>query len=234
MRSNRKLALAALLGALVLSAIASASASAGTCVKKEGSTKYLLCVAGHSVEETATIEAPAVLSSTFVLELPREWEATIVCTGVSDTSAFKVHGLTESITRSSQLALSGCALQGHTAKKCKLASTTYSTATLAGTFGSPESIVMTPQSGTVVFEFSFSNQGSEVCPVFFSGKRQVAGGYECKLGEAKAEAVEHTLTCANSTGHKLKTEGEEDPLHYTQTISLGGTRKGQKFSIYEG
>jgi hypothetical protein len=234
MRSNSKLALAALLGVLMVSAIASASASAGTCVKKEGSKKYLLCVAGSSVEETATIEAPAVLSSTFVLELPKEWEASISCTGVKDTSAFKVHALTQSITRSSQLALSGCVLQGHLSKKCRLSSTTYSTTSLAGTFGSLESIVMAPEFGTVVFEFSFSNQGSEVCPAFFAGDRQVAGGYECKLGEAKLEAVEHALTCANSGAHKLKTAGEEDPLHLTQTISLGGTRKGQKFSIYEG
>jgi hypothetical protein len=233
MRSHGKLVVAALLGAIVLSAVASASASASLpCLKHEGSKKFALCVAARAIEETTTVEAPAKLTSNLVLELPKQWKGTIVCTGVKDASAFKTHGLTAATTRSSRLELSGCVLQGSLASSCKV-STTYLTSTTVGTFGSLESIAVAPEFGTVLFEFSFSNATGGTCPAVFGGTHAVSGEYECKLGEAKVEAVEHELKCATNATHKLKTAGEEDSLAYTQMISLGGTRAGQKFSIYE-
>jgi hypothetical protein len=234
MRSNSKLALAALLGVLMVSAIASASASASLpCFKKEGSKKYLLCVAGHAVEETASIEAPAQLTSSFSLGLPKQWEGTIVCTAVSDASVLKVHALTESIARASQLELSGCVLQGNLAKYCRVPAS-YLTGHSIGIFGALESIAMAPEFGTVFFEFRFENLTGENCPAIVRGTHAVSGEYECKLGEAKVEAVEHALACASSATHKVKIAGESVPFSYTQALSLGGTRKGQKFSIYEG
>jgi hypothetical protein len=233
MRSNSKLVLAVLLGALLLSAFASASASASACTTHAGSGKFLLCANGSAVEETTTITAPTSLKSTFTLGLPAEWEGTIACTGASDTSAFRVHGLTASVTRTSRLELSGCVLQGNLARKCKVAATYLLQPTL-GTFSSLESIIVAPESGTALFGFSFSNNGSETCPALYKGVHEVGGSYECKLHSPAVEAIEHELTCANAPGHKLKTAGEEDPLHLTQAISLGGTRAGQKFSIYEG
>jgi hypothetical protein len=233
MRSNSKLALAALLGALMLSAMASASASAGTCVKKEGSKKYLLCVAGHSVEETANIEAPAHLTSSFSLGLPKQWKGTIVCSSVSDTSVLTVHGLTASLGRSGRLELSGCNLQGNLSEKCRVVAI-FLTQPIIGTFGSVETIAMAPESGTTFFEVRFENVTAESCPLIFRGTHAVTGEYECKLGEAKVEAVEHALTYASSATHKVKVAGEEVALSYAQAISLGGTRKGQKFSVYEG
>jgi hypothetical protein len=233
MRSNSKLVLAVLLGALLLTAVASASASAALCTKHAGSGKFLICANGHAIEETATITAPATLTSTFTLGLPSQWQGTIVCTGVGDTSAFNVHGLTQSATRSSKLEISGCALQGNLAKKCKIP-VTWLTNSVVGRFASLESMPMAPEFGTTFMEFHLENNGAETCPAVFRGLRSISGEYECKLQTSTVEAVEHELICATSAAHKLRTEGEEDPLHYTQMISLGGTRAGQKFSVYEG
>jgi hypothetical protein len=236
MRSRYSIVLAALLGVLALSAVASASASASTCTKKEGSKNYQLCAAGHSFEETASIEAATTLSGNFVLELPKEWEASIVCTAATNASAFNTHGLKASVSLSiGSLSLSGCTLQGRLALKCGI-ETTIHTSSISGIFASPEEILMTPgEVGSYEF-FTFldaKNPGN--CPIFFvRGPRVVHGLYECKLQEAKVEAVEHQLKCATTATRRLETQGEVDSLSYTQTISLGGTRKGQKFSIYEG
>ena len=226
--------LIALSAALAIGVVASASASAATCTTKAGSKNYQLCIAGHPVEETGTIEASTKATSNFVLELPKSWETSIVCTAITNTPRFWAHGLNESVGFvDGELKLSGCALQGNISKKCGL-STTETGREMDGRFGSVEALFMAPSEGSVFLYFAFSNKGSEKCPEFFEGTREVAGEYECKLTEAKVEAIEHALNCATSSTRKLRTEGEEDVLSYTQTIALGGTRKGDKFSVYEG
>jgi hypothetical protein len=233
MRSTSKMTLAVLLAVLSVCAIVSASASAATCTEKAGSKNYQLCIAGESLKEAASIEAPTRSTSSFVLELPKEWEATIQCTSISDTATFKTHGLAASLGLAfGRIALSGCSLQGNLAKKCGVTAT-MTTALLLGKFESTETVAVSPELGQVVLTFTPAG-GTESCPIWFSGTHSVSGSFECKLPQAKVEAVEHEVSCATSATHRLTTSGETDILHYTQMIFLGGTRKGQKFSVYEG
>jgi hypothetical protein len=227
MRSTSKIALAALVGVLAVCAIASASASAA-CTVKAGSKNYQLCVGGKAVTEVTSIEAPTRLVSNFVLQLPTQWGGTIECTSVSDPAAFETHGLGTALgVKFGQLSVGGCVLQGQLAKKCSAVSV-ITTNALLGSFESTEGIFVHPETGAEVLAFKLS--GSE-CPVSVRGTHGVSGSYKCQVKEAKVEAVEHELTCGTST--ELYTQGEADALHYSQAISLGGTRKGQKFSIYE-
>ena len=231
MRSTSKMMLAALVGVLVVCAIASTSASAA-CTEKAGSKNYQLCVGGKAVTETTSVEAPALSNSDFVLQLPKEWEGTIQCTSASDPASFKTHGLAKALGISfGQLSLSGCTLQGNLAKYCGVTST-ITTDALLGTLESTEGVLVSPETGTQVLEWA-ATEGPRGCVAFFRGRHGASGTYKCKVKEAKVEAVQHELTCATSATFELTTLGEADTLHYSQVISLAGTRKGQKFSIYE-
>jgi hypothetical protein len=234
MKSRSKVVLAVLLGVLMLTAIASSSASAVLpCKTKAGSKEYQICIGGFQVNEKVSIEAPTKLTSTFVLGLTA-FNSSIVCTSMSDESAFRIQGLGAPISMGfGELVLGGCSLQGTLGKKCTIASGMYSDGEVAGTFESIENIALKAKYGTF-FTFSFYNKGSETCPVTVYGFHEAAGSYECKLQAAGTEAVEHELKCATSAEHKLRTwDEEEDTLSYTQAIALGGTKKGDKFSIYE-
>jgi hypothetical protein len=234
MKSKSKVVLAVLLGVLVLTAIASSSASAITCKTKAGSKDYQICISGSEVNEKASLEAPTKLTSTFVLGLTA-FESSIVCTSMSGGGSFKLNGLSEPISLGfGELVLGGCSLQGGAlAKRCSISSGMYSDGNVSGAFGSIEAIALKAPQGTF-FTFTFSNKGSETCPNTVAGYHEATGSYECKLQAAATEAVEHELKCATSAEHKLRTWDEtEDTLSYTQTIALGGAKKGDKFSIYE-
>jgi hypothetical protein len=233
MKSKSKVVLAVLLGVLMLTAIASSSASAITCKTKTGSNDYQLCISGSEVNEKVSIEAPAKLTSTFVLGLTA-FNSSIVCTSMSEKGSFKLHGLSEPLSMGfGELVLGGCSLQGTLGKRCSISSNMYSDGEVSGTLASVEDIALKAPQGTF-FTFSFNNKGSETCSVTVLGFHEASGSYECKLQTAGTEAVEHELKCATSAEHKLRTwDEEEDTLSYTQTIALGGTKKGDKFSIYE-
>jgi hypothetical protein len=232
-KSKSKSALAVLLGVLMFSALASASASATACKTKAGSTDYQICVNGSEINEKASIEAPKKLTSTFVLGLTA-FNSSIVCTSMSEGGAFKLHGLSEPISLGfGELVLGGCSLQGTLGKRCSISSSMYSDGEVSGTFESIEDIALKAPQGTF-FTFTFNNKGSETCSIEVLGYHEATGSYECKLQAASTEAVEHELKCATSAGHKLRTwDEEEDTLTYTQTIALGGAKKGDKFSFYE-
>jgi hypothetical protein len=232
MRSTSKLVLAALLGALVLSAVGSASASAALCTKHAGSANYHLCIAGTAVAENTTVEAPTTLNGTLTLGLPGQWQSSIQCTAANETAAFKTHALTSSVGLNGTLEVRGCSLQGLLATKCRVAAI-YLMQPALGAFSSLEGIAITPEFGTAFLDFSFSSNSPETCPAVYGGVHEVTGSYECKLQTPGVEAVAHELKCATSATHKLKTQGETDSLSYTQIVSLGGTHAGQKYSIYE-
>ena len=234
MKAKGKVVLVVLLGALTLSAVASSSASALPCKTKTGSNDFQLCISGSQVNEKVSIEAPTKLTSTFVLGLTA-FSSSIVCTSMSDGSTFKLHGLGEPISAGfGELVLGGCSLQGGTlAKKCSISSSMYSDGEVSGTLESIEDVALKAPQGTF-FTFTFNNKGSETCPSTVFGFHEATGSYECRLQAAATEAAEHELKCATSATHKLRTwNEEEDTLSYTQTIALGGTKKGDKFSVYE-
>lgn len=226
MKSTGKLALTCLAAALLLSAVASASASAAACTIKEGSKHYGLCVNGVATEGTVTGEAHG--TAPLVVNL-NEWAEGVSyeCEGL--------HGSSDSLTASSGSVtlrtgaeLSSCALHGTESKiveECKT-KTTGSLKLDEGPLTSAEAFDLDTTATLLEFELTGSS-----CAV--RGQKAIQGDYECKMHEAKTEALEHELICEGKNTFMYGTGGKTTPITYKQKLLLTGAQKGDKFSVYE-
>src|ERR1700722_2787450 len=236
MRKTSSIAMAAVLGVLVLSAIASASASAEACKVKEGSGKYQLCINATRIAEPLTVPITSHTTAPLVIDLGAWSEGlTIECTTVAEPESHFSDNPTLSLSGSARPVLEGCSLKGNNAvaKKCILAGTKVFDS-LAWTLESVGLIYVKPASGEAIWQWSLENQVGQTCPASAKGGHATIGSYDCVLQTPGVEAVEHELRCASSSHHRTYLAGlVESPLSYTQMISLGGAQKGAKFSVYE-
>lgn len=235
MRSHSKFILAALMGVLVLGAIASASASAATCKAKAGSKNYQLCINGSAIEGTTTIglESPSGTAMTLTPE-GNPQPGSFVCQKTGLRNAGLHVAAKASVSLRANLYVSECAPTGYMAVKCQT-NATREFRELTGTLGSPESIVAAYSGEMVGFELS-SKPGDECTGIDNTRLLTFKGEYECTLHEAQIEAVTHELKCASNASHETRWNWSGSPLapiSYTQTIALSGSQKGEKFSIYE-
>jgi hypothetical protein len=234
MRSKGKVMFAALLAAFMLSAIASASASAAPCTKKAGSKKYALCVNGQALAGTETSTVAGHLTSNFTVEVLPEGGATITCTKSANEGQFwnGASGLQLRFNKP-RLEWSGCTLSGNVSKKCAIEPTQRFSSFIEAHFESAEAMKLSIWSGEdMIWNLEWKNRGTENCTLK-SIHYEFYGKYECKLSSATTEAVEHALPCASTAKDAVTLFGNEVPLSYTEAVALSGTQKGLKFSVYE-
>jgi hypothetical protein len=225
---------AAFAAALLLGAVASASASAEACTKKAGSKKFTLCVEGQKYEGTEELWLKQT-SPTAVFELPEEWKETgkppmaEVCTALGGPTGH-VEGATAQLSFKPQP--EECALQNSV--KCQ----SFFVGGMreeVGSFGTgPEQVLVAPKVGTEIATLETENAPGKECNRFFTTplQRPFKGKYECKLKEAEVETVLHELRC-ESQGRETLFAERPAHIRYTQTVELNGKNFRKKFSIYE-
>jgi hypothetical protein len=239
MKSFKRRLLYAGLATLTLCAIASASASASACTSKAGSKNYQLCLAGNAIEGTSTIKVESRTTAPLALNLGALASGLAMeCGTVKNESAFVVTPGSALAVRSVN-ALKGCKLVGNkgVTEKC-IVPEEKEFATMTGTLTSIADLtIASAENGKDAFlewPFTTNPASKTACPAGLKGTHAASGQYECTVGEAKVEAVEHELTCTTTKEHMVYLNGaEEAPLSYKQVIFLTGSQKGKPFSIYE-
>lgn len=243
MRTTIKPILGAMLAVLLLSVVASASASAA-CTKKAGATHDYVCITGKGEswklgsEKEAQSEGFAShlkAGTQFNIEAPLgETSVHVACEGMNTTGLFESGGAT--VVRVSSLAMhfEKCKIVGEWSSRCEVTVGTWETKGHTGGRKSEPALVgalTLTREGTWGI-ISFYNKGSESCQlksVIFEPK----GALQCVVGEVEVEKVTKEVAC--------KSEGEfdrwsEDPLNvsFESTMELSGKYSGDKFSIYQG
>jgi hypothetical protein len=236
MKQNSKMIVIAILSALMLSAIASTSASAETCQVKAGSAKYQLCINGTKITEPTTIAIESHTTSPMILDLDL-WSPGLYveCKTVAEPNSVFNDNPTLPLSLSFLPRPEGCSLKGteSVVKKCSIPSS-KSFAPVTGTLESLAVLYMKPSSGEALWQWPLENKPGQTCPSTLKGTHSTIGAYNCTFQAAGVEAVEHELQCASSSRRRTYLGGgEETPISYTQMFSLGGAQKGAKFSIYE-
>jgi hypothetical protein len=127
--------------------------------------------------------------------------------------------------------LKGCKLEpSGWAKKCTVAEEVNPPYVWNGAFFNGVGTLTVTTYGSKLLLFPISNNGSETCPSSLEAG-DVSGEFQCKVGEAEVEKVEHELSCKGDVTY-------DDGLilavlEYTQMLSLAGEEKGKKFSMFE-
>jgi hypothetical protein len=125
--------------------------------------------------------------------------------------------------------LSGRSMQGTLGKRCSIGSSTSSYGEVAGTLESIKSIALKARRAP-----SFNTRAAKRAQL-----RSMAITKRQDPINASSRPLVRKLLNTNCNvrpllRHELRTwDEEEDTLSYTQTIALGGAKKGDKFSIYE-
>lgn len=229
MRTHGKTVLLALLAATALSATSAASASAETCASntKEGSKVFQLCINNEVPKEAERVPLLSTTTQSFAVKNIPAAELELTCKTIAEKSYLDYKP-------SSALGVEmsphgeGCGLVED--KKCKVQKDQlpFSGTALDGTLTSAE-LIKVEASESKVFQVEL--EGTE-CKLPL--KAWASGYYTCTLHEPKVQAVDHELQCTSGErGSELNYGDNELPMHYSQTISLGGTRTGDKFGIYE-
>jgi hypothetical protein len=222
--------------ALMLGAIGSASASAAACTTKSGSGNYQLCVEGSSFTSQTEVPVAGRGTAPFIINLKGLYpeESRVECSTVTETGSTTQHFLTEvgkPVTLHVEPATSGCKFVAkRLEKECRLNGQHLEIKPLVGHFtGVGAAEVYPPFGGTFV---TWRLEGFPEEGVACEGKLETRGRYKCTVKEPTAEAVEHEVSCSSSLS-ETETFSHSTPLSYTEMLSLSGTYKGKKFSIYE-
>jgi hypothetical protein len=156
---------------------------------------------------------------------------TVSAPGTFDTSAGKLELSKSLLINKYQPALAECTVTGDIASQCQLGSKEIIfNAESAPLAPSLEAIVFQPEGTSTVATFALVNKPSKTCALSVKGTYALGGHYSCKLPEASVEKLEHELSCAGALTFPSE---QTAALSYAQMLSLSGTQKGKKFSIFE-
>jgi len=127
-------------------------------------------------------------------------------------------------TLKGKLAYLECKLDTEPAKKC-VVNVNNETTLLLGTLESEKELKLVPAEGTVFIEITYSNNGTETCPVTFKGTHAVTGTQAVEiLSPGTAEATKK----GDATGETLEFFSVKAELEQELTMSFeneGGTEK---------
>lgn len=233
MKSMTRSMLVVLAAALVLSGMASATASATACTKKAGSKKYALCVEGQNVSTAGFSSHIKVgTSATLVIESTEPIE----CQTVNGSGTFSPS------SEASQMYIreflfSNCELTGEFKSACTV-KVSSAGASLTGKFGPSVENVILSSSQKPLWIVTIASKKPGSCPASLARQYDIrtsgvsGAGPECKFPEVQTELAEHQLTCEGAKSH-LEWAGHMVTLNLEELTELTEAKKGQKFSIIE-
>jgi hypothetical protein len=105
------------------------------------------------------------------------------------------------------LRFSACELAGPFAAKCEVQGKEFSTGAVSGKLEEVEFLVkdaIVPKSGSTLASLSFLNKGSEVCPAYVRGVKNLAGEIVAILPQPGAEQAHHKLEFTATSGTSVK------------------------------
>jgi hypothetical protein len=218
MRAKLSVLLVSMLAVIAVGIVATASASAAPCEKKEGSFHLCLLLASGELEllETALIlttqESAVAHTLTVAFGTPLE----VSCsegTGDAPVKGEKIEGAV--------LTFSGCTVTGSTpglAAACEIEGGKIVTKEIKGTLELSNNLIhmtFTPQAGTVFAEFTVKSQAGKTC-LDAQSKGKVEGTQLCfwlnETGALIEEDAEIHLFECTPTGSTLKFAGKEAKL----------------------
>ena len=198
------------------------------CHIKAGSKKFGLCVEGASTAsapiQLESLEEPTVIG--LFEESEKESGTSLRCNPPNTVGEFTG---SESLTLKEKVTFTSCSLAGPLKEQCAVPSTNAFNETQGVFGGNPDNFAVHAVVGEPLLELPFTQKNG--CPSnFLFGAHHLEGQYECTISAPEAEAVKHQEICE---GKKLKYHEMGASIRYYAFLSLTGSDKGKKFSIYE-
>jgi hypothetical protein len=236
--SGKKLT-GALLMALLLTAIGAVTASSASAVvftltttACTGGTNVALCYENAAKEklELTGEQSETVAGGKVIFTVNSEPAQKIECTTSKGSGTIiqkepLVAG--KKTTLKGTLTYEGCKLITEPSKKC-VVNVTNTTKALLGTLETVSTLKLVPETGTVFIEITYSNNGTEKCPVTFLGTHAVTGtqtveilspetAAATKSGKAIGETLEFFSSKANlSQELTMSFTGLEDNVYVSK------------------
>jgi hypothetical protein len=235
-RSPIRWVIACCAAALLVGAVASASASAEACHTKAGSKLYALCIAGERIGSPTEVAAVPlkfhIQPETTVTFSRPELGLTLTCHAVTGTSQF-ASGEKEKIGASSvgltklELSMSSCEI---TEPSCKVKSFVLGKPGVSGSFG-PSSEEVSLTNNVNPPEFGYVNLTGEECLYHGTTLIKQRKTLKCTTSGMATEAVAHGFVCKAPQG--LEWQNGSGELSLNAVVELSGTNAGKAFSVIE-
>jgi hypothetical protein len=230
--------LATVLAFVAYSGASPAGAAAAACHHQAGSSKWEVCIKGEALGSAGELKTvPFVTKGVTGVRAQFFGTSEMFGNGVPVSCEIQSEGL----LRSGAGHVSETEVR-YTFKNCEYVGAPYkedcsinsfvTTNPMIGGFIKNTKVQLESQSGPsgVFLPFKVGNKGSEGCVIW--GEYRMSGYFSQSIGEPETEKTTHTLVGIKE--RTIKILGFNNELTSEQTIELGGTMKGQPFSIIEG
>jgi hypothetical protein len=201
----------------------------------QGSHSIQICV--NKLAPSAPESIKAAASSRAGLRLTLPWTNTEVkCTATNPkNSAFSDTPKTN-LGFSNTVAVSGCEIagKGEVAELCTI-EPSYTLESTSGAFTSVSNYSM-KSGGPAFWGFTVISRPGKTCPSAFRGVQEAVGSYECTVGAASEELVEHEVSCSSNAAHEVHLHNYPTTkltLSYAVSVALSGVNSGKPYSIFQ-